>query len=112
MIKSFHIYLIFSLLCGVVSILGDHIGVGMLDYALFSMFIAISLVMTRKRFVVPKGYRLSAVIDSTFPKTYHDQYKSKDVTINCAGDHKKDYRLYYYESTSEMGISKVTIVKE
>lgn len=56
MINSFHIYLIFSLLCGVVSILGDHIGVGMLDYALFSMFIAISLVMTRKRFVVPKGY--------------------------------------------------------
>ena len=57
----FYVYLIFSLLCGVVSILGDHIGVGMLDYALFSMFIAISIVMARKRFVVPRSYMLILV---------------------------------------------------
>lgn len=53
-----YIYIIFALLCGIISILGDHINAGMLDYVFFAMFVAISVVMFRKRFAVPKDYFL------------------------------------------------------
>lgn len=53
-----YIYIIFALLCGILSVLGDHISVGMLEYAFFAMFVAISVAIYRKRFAVPKGYFL------------------------------------------------------
>ena len=56
-----NIYIIFALLCGVTSILGDHIGVGMVDYAFFFMFVAISVLMSRRKQVVPKSYFLILV---------------------------------------------------
>lgn len=53
-----YLYIIFALLCGILSILGDHISAGMLDYAFFAVFVVISVAIYRKRFAVPKGYIL------------------------------------------------------
>lgn len=54
--------MIFSLLCGIISILGDHLGVMMLDYALFCLFIFISLFKLKGKLVVPRSYLIILTI--------------------------------------------------
>ena len=60
---------------------------------------------------IPEEYGLKEVIDPTFGKSYHNQFDVKTVELKCIGDCTKKYKLFYYDSTKSMGISKISIVK-
>ena len=56
----YNIYVIFSLICALLSIFGDKINVGSTDYLVFFLFFIVSIVLfiKAKKFVVPKKYLL------------------------------------------------------
>lgn len=72
------IYLVISLICAMLSIIGDQFNVGIIDYVIFFLFFLFSFVifMSKGQIVIPRGYMLILIsyIILSIISSYFSQY--------------------------------------